>query len=306
MEINHLELVWPGKYDEKGQLCPVERTILPFQVVETVNESKADREKYPLLSSLAPVDRPWRNMLIWGDNKVVMSSLLPRFAGKINLIFDPPFATGQDFSFRVRVGDQEFVKEPSIIEEKAYRDTWGRGLDSYLQMMYERLVLMRELLAEDGSIYVHIGPGISCYVKVVCDEIFGADHLMNELVWKRQTTHHDAHRFGNIHENILFYSKGTEFRWNPQRVSHSERYEKSHWGQRDPSGRRFMLQDASAAGSGPPRRFEDKLLHPPPDRHWRWTQDKIDELMKKRGASSLQSQISLGTKFTRMKWKERP
>jgi adenine-specific DNA-methyltransferase len=151
--ITRTELVWVGKYDDEGNLRPVERTILPFQVVETVNESKADREKAQRdLFTLMPRDDTWRNMLIWGDNKVVMSSLLPRFAGKINLIYiDPPFATGQDFSFRVRVGDEEFVKEPSIIEEKAYRDTWGRGLDSYLQMMYERLVLMRELLAEDGS-----------------------------------------------------------------------------------------------------------------------------------------------------------
>jgi len=131
--ITRTELVWAGKYDDGGNLRPVERTILPFQVVETVNESKADREKAQRdLWTLMPHDDTWRNMLIWGDNKVVMSSLLPRFAGKINLIYiDPPFATGQDFSFRVRVGDEEFVKEPSIIEEKAYRDTWGRGLDSY-------------------------------------------------------------------------------------------------------------------------------------------------------------------------------
>jgi len=173
--ITRTELVWVGKYDDEGNLRPVERTILPFQVVETVNESKADREKVQRdLWTLMPRDDTWRNMLIWGDNKVVMSSLLPRFAGKINLIYiDPPFATGQDFSFRVRVGDEEFVKEPSIIEEKAYRDTWGRGLDSYLQMMYERLVLMRELLAEDGSIYVHLDDTVVHYVKTIMDEIFG-------------------------------------------------------------------------------------------------------------------------------------
>ena len=124
------ELIWQGKYDEKGNLKPLDRTILPFQVVETVNESRADREKAQRdLFTKQAHDSEWRNILIWGDNKVVMSSLLPRFAGKINLIYiDPPFATGQDFSFRVRVGDEEFVKEPSIIEGKAYRDTWGRGL----------------------------------------------------------------------------------------------------------------------------------------------------------------------------------
>jgi len=128
--ITRTELVWVGKYDDEGNLRPVERTILPFQVVETINESKADSEKTERdLFTQMPSDDTWRNMLIWGDNKVVMSSLMPRFAGKINLIYiDPPFATGQDFSFRVRVGDDvgasggspvEFVKEPSIIEEKA-------------------------------------------------------------------------------------------------------------------------------------------------------------------------------------------
>lgn len=101
-----------------------------------------------------------------------MSSLLPEFAGKINLIYiDPPFATGADFSIKMKVGDLEWTKEPSVIEEKAYRDTWGKGLDSYLRMMYERSVLMRELLAENGSIYVHLDYRVGHYVKLIMDEI---------------------------------------------------------------------------------------------------------------------------------------
>jgi adenine-specific DNA-methyltransferase len=159
--ITRTELVWAGKYDDGGNLRPVERTILPFQVVETINESKADREKAQRdLWTLMPHDDTWRNMLIWGDNKVVMSSLLPRFAGKINLIYiDPPFATGQDFSFRVRVGDEEFVKEPSIIEEKAYRDTWGRGLDSYTYDQpgtYKVLVKVVDILGNDTTKMVEV------------------------------------------------------------------------------------------------------------------------------------------------------
>ncbi|MBC7233981.1 MAG: DUF559 domain-containing protein [Chloroflexi bacterium] len=211
--ITRTELVWVGKYDEEGNLRPVERTILPFQVVETINESKADRERIQRdLWTLMPRDDTWRNMLIWGDNKVVMSSLLPRFAGKINLIYiDPPFATGQDFSFRVRVGDEEFVKEPSIIEEKAYRDTWGRGLDSYLQMMYERLVLMRELLAEDGSIYIHLGADIAQYIKVVCDEIFGDTNFLNQVIWRFEGPQSPSPiRFATKHEVILRYAKSID------------------------------------------------------------------------------------------------
>jgi len=120
----HPELLWSGKYDDQGNLRPVERAILPFQVVETVNESKADREasQRDFFTKQAQ-DRTWRNRLIWGDNKVVMSSLLPELAGKIDLIYiDPPFATGQDFSFRAEIGDIDIEKLPSIIEERAYRD----------------------------------------------------------------------------------------------------------------------------------------------------------------------------------------
>jgi adenine-specific DNA-methyltransferase len=208
--ITRTELVWVGKYDDEGNLRPVDRTILPFQVVETVNESKVDREKAQRdLFTLMPRDDTWRNMLIWGDNKVVMSSLLPRFAGKVNLIYiDPPFATGQDFSFRVRVGDEEFVKEPSIIEEKAYRDTWGRGLDSYLQMMYERLVLMRELLAEDGSIWVHLDEHVGHYVKAVLDEIFGYANFANQIIWHYPDNFQgNVNRYPNNHNFILVYVK---------------------------------------------------------------------------------------------------
>ena len=250
--ITRTELVWVGKYDDEGTLRPVERTILPFQVVETVNESKADREKIQRdFFTLMPRDDAWRNMLIWGDNKVVMSSLLPRFAGKINLIYiDPPFATGQDFSFRVRVGDDvgagggspvEFVKEPSIIEEKAYRDTWGRGLDSYLQMMYERLVLMRELLAEDGSIYVHVGPNVSHYVKLILDEVFGTENFKNEIIWER--TYNPGSSKARMkgypvnHDVILYYQRSEAHEPCKVYQPYSEKYISQHYRYEDERGR---------------------------------------------------------------------
>lgn len=295
--ITRTELVWVGKYDEEGNLRPVERTILPFQVVETVNESKADREKAQRdLFTLMPRDNTWRNMLIWGDNKVVMSSLLPRFAGKINLIYiDPPFATGQDFSFRVRVGDEEFVKEPSIIEEKAYRDTWGRGLDSYLQMMYERLVLMRELLAEDGSIYVHVGPNVSHYIKAILDEVFGFDNYRNEIIWKRADAHNDPNRYGNIHDAILFYTKGDRWIWNPENLPLPDstadtwyRYEEvvetdtvNRLGQLIRAGtvRRYNKADLSAPDHGrQTNKFIWKGYAPPAGRMWAYTKETFEQL----------------------------
>ena len=100
-----------------------------------------------------------------------MSSLLRDYAGQVKLIYiDPPFATGDDFSVDIRVGDADVVKEPSILEEHAYRDTWGSGYDSYLSMMYERLILMHELLADDGSIYVHCDWRVNSYLRLMLDE----------------------------------------------------------------------------------------------------------------------------------------
>lgn len=175
-----------------------------------------------------------------GDNKVVMSSLLPRFAGKINLIYiDPPFATGQDFSFRVRVGDEEFVKEPSIIEQKAYRDTWGRGLDSYLQMMFERLTLIRELVADDGTIYIHMDWKMSHHVKLLSDEVFGDSNFRNEVIWHYQQGTAPANDFKRKHETLLRYSKGPEpaFTMPPVAPVNPERYDKL-----DDAGRRYFVR----------------------------------------------------------------
>ena len=145
------ELVWDGKYDPNGRRVAPFRSALPFQTVETVNESAGERKT---LFSALDREKPWRNRLVWGDKKFVLPSLLPEFAGKVNLIYiDPPFDTGADFSFNATVhdgpddGDEDgasFTKQPSVIEQKAYRDTWGRGIDSYLQWFYETAVILRE------------------------------------------------------------------------------------------------------------------------------------------------------------------
>src|SRR5882762_661989 len=140
------ELIWDGKYDEHGKKRAPVRIELPFQTVETVNESVQERQRTLELSSSGN-DLEWRNRLIWGDKKYVLPSLLPEFAGKVNLVYiDPPFNVGADFSFTATIPSDpdaeldeptSFVKEPSILEMKAYRDTWGRGLDSYLMWFYE-------------------------------------------------------------------------------------------------------------------------------------------------------------------------
>lgn len=194
----------------------VERVSLPFQVVETINESRATREaQRGSLFGLEPgaAEEGWHNKLIWGDNKLVLASLLREFGGQIDLIYiDPPFATGDDFSVKVRVGDTSLVKEPSILEEHAYRDTWGAGHSSYLSMMYERLALMRDLLSEEGSIYVHCDWRVNSLLRLVMDELFGRDCFQNEIAWCYREAINSAKRWNRKHDTLLFYSKSAE-RW---------------------------------------------------------------------------------------------
>jgi adenine-specific DNA-methyltransferase len=179
------ELTWDGKYDQDGKPVAPLRVALPFQTVETVNESAQTRQRNLLLDAPnAHAAKEWRNRLIWGDRKYVLPSLLPDIAGEVNLIYiDPPFDTGADFSYKATIpddpnsGDDEattFIKKPSILEQKAYRDMWGNDPDSYFQWFYETSLLLRELLADDGSIYVHLDYRKAHYAKVILDEVFGA------------------------------------------------------------------------------------------------------------------------------------
>jgi len=235
-----LELKWRDKKTK------VEKIELPFQVVETVNEPRigeAGKQK-GIFPEQMPKGWPegWKNKLIWGDNKYIMSSLLPEFAGKINLIYiDPPFATGADFSINIRVGDLEWTKEPSVIEEKAYRDTWGKGLDSYLQMMYERLVLMRELLVENGSIYVHLDATVGHYVKAIMDEIFGKENFRREIIWVMSGAAGYkglARNYIRGHDIILYYTKSDECVFNKVYKPYSKE-QLSRFSSVDEEGRRY-------------------------------------------------------------------
>jgi adenine-specific DNA-methyltransferase len=232
IEITKTELVWPGKYNEDGTLNEVPRVSLPFQVIETVNESRATREaKKGQTLSLFDVyegkegdtfEEGWRNKLIWGDNLLVMGSLLDKFAGKIDLIYiDPPFATGADFSFAAPIGEagEKVFKEQSVIEEKAYRDTWGKGAHSYLHMMYDRLMLMRDLLSERGSIFVHCDWRLNSHIRLILNEVFGQDNQQNELIWIYSRMASRAQRnFNNTHQTIFWYRKSDQFIFNVDEV----------------------------------------------------------------------------------------
>ena len=237
-QINQTGLYWPGKQTE------VERIILPFQIVETVDESKADRDELTLFRQRGESAPGWRNKLIWGDNKYIMASLLPEFAGKINLIYiDPPFATGADFSVKMKLGDLRWTKEALVIEEKAYRDTWGRGLDSYLQMMYDRLVLMWELLAEDGSIYVHCDWRMEAYIRNVLEEVFGRDRFMNTLVWLRDSAAKGAKKtskqWSREGDSIIVFRKSDKATYNTVYKDELSDTQLREYMYEDPDGRKF-------------------------------------------------------------------
>ena len=258
IEIKKTELIWRGKYTEDGKLRPVEKPgPYPFQIVEVINAPRIGKKELeqPKLALFDyykgeegdTFEEGWKNKLIWGDNKLVMCSLLEKFAGKINLIYiDPPFATGADFKFKVQIGEEgeQITKEHSILEEKAYRDTWGRGLDSYLDMMYERLVLMKELLAENGSIYVHLDWHVGHYVKVIMDEIFGKESFLREIIWRMGWVSGyktQARNWIRNHDTILYYVKDPgNYIFNKLWIPYPPNYER--WGGR-PKGKGLAIED---------------------------------------------------------------
>ena len=213
-----------------------------------------------------------------------MGSLLDRFAGSVDLIYtDPPFATGADFGFVTEIGEDsiETAKEQSLLEEKAYRDTWGAGLATYAEMVYSRFTLMDELLAPHGSIYVHLDYHVAYHVKLILDEVFGPDCFRNGIIWqKTRVSKQQSRFFGRNHDIILFYSKRDDAAFTPQFTDYEESYKDSHYNLiEEGTGRRHGLWDFTQKGAGPPRRFGDRVLPPPAGKHWIWSQERIDQGM---------------------------
>jgi DNA modification methylase len=285
------EIIWDGKYKDGKKIAPV-NIALPFQAVETVNESIQQRQTSLDLFSSGK-DSEWRNRLIWGDKKYVLPSLMPEFAGKVNLIYiDPPFDTGANFSFTAMIPDNpeteedegiSFVKEPSIIEQKAYRDTWGKGLDSYLQWFYETVTLLRELLTENGSLYVHLDWHVGHYAKAILDEVFGANSFINDITWMRSHAHGDtgqgAVHFGRVTDRILFYTKSESAIWNPQYEPYTEEALKRDYKYKEPNGRCYRLAPVDGPGGASKGNPFYEFLGV--KGHWRFSKERMNELHKK-------------------------
>ena len=279
------ELIWDGKYDEHGNKRAPVRIELPFQTVETVNESAQERQRTLELSSSGH-DPEWRNRLIWGDKKYVLPSLLPEFAGKVDLIYiDPPFVRERISLLRPPFpGQTTFLeKQPSVLEQKAYRDTWGRGLDSYLEWLCSTLTLLRELLADTGSIYVHCDSGVNAYIRAILDELLGAQNFRNEITWKRRvgmsSSVHESNRFGVCTDTIFFYAASANAALVPQYNLNAPEYQQyvaEKFTLVDESGRRFQADNLGNPVPRPNLMYEYKGYKPPKN-GWAISRAKMEE-----------------------------
>jgi adenine-specific DNA-methyltransferase len=217
-------LFWNGRKED------VTNIALPFHSIEHIDEPRKEAKQagdmFEMFDMRGRQLKGWTNKLIWGDNKLILSSLANgplreeiEKEGGIKLIYiDPPFAVGADFGFNIKIGGETAEKKQNIIEEIAYRDTWGKGISSYLTMMYERLKLMHNLLADDGSIYVHVDWRVTAFMKLLLDDVFGIDNFRNEIIWCYTSASRVADDFPRKHDNILRYSKSDKVVFNKNEI----------------------------------------------------------------------------------------
>ena len=234
---------------------------------------------------------PWTNRLIYGDNLLAMAALLagdentPSLRGKVDLIYiDPPFDSKADYRTKVTLPGMELEQKPTVIEQFAYSDTWSDGTASYLAMITPRLVLMRELLADTGSIYVHLDSHVGHYVKLVLDDIFGKDKFINEIAWKRSHAHGDsgqgATHYGRVTEGILFYARSDQRVWHAPYEPYTDAIlDRDYKYVNEASGERYRLMPVDgpggAAKGNPHYEFQGVRGY------WRYSQDTMQSLWEK-------------------------
>jgi DNA modification methylase len=259
-----VELVWNGK---TAEVCTA---VLPFQTLEHIDEPREETRATGAQSELFDYrgrqTQGWTNKLIWGDNKLILSSLKSgalrrqiEEAGGLKLIYiDPPFDVGADFSMDIEIGGETFHKEPNLLEQIAYRDTWGRGADSFISMIYERLVLMRDLLHPEGSIYVHCDWRVNGFIRQTLDEVFGRSRLLNEIRWKRQPVRGakaTAGQYARNSDSLFYYGKSENRVWNGAYKDYNEDFVKTKF-RKDETGRLFRDCDLGDYSDASIAKFE--------------------------------------------------
>ena len=274
LSVMKTELVWEGKYDEWGNRRTVDaaRLAMPMQRIETIDQPRSEAAAAGQLAMFEKKSTrldDFRNMLIWGDNKLVMASLLRDFKGKIDLIYiDPPFDVGADFTMEVPIGEEKetVAKDQSALEMVAYRDMWGKGTASFIAMIYDRLLLMRDLLAENGSIYVQCDWRLNSSIRLVLDDVFGSDQYRNEITWKRDAAgvgaKKTARQWGRNTDSILLYTRSPESWTYSAQFKELDDKQKAVYSLKEPDGRRYKtvtLGDYSAASIA--RMETEGLIH---------------------------------------------
>jgi DNA modification methylase len=274
-----IELVWNGKTRD---VCT---TVLPFQSLEHIDEPRTEtKTQGDLFDGRGRQLRGWTNKLIWGDNKLILSSLKAgplrqqiEDAGGLKLVYiDPPFDVGADFSMEVQIGEETFRKEPNLLEQIAYRDTWGRGSDSFISMLYERLILIKDLMNKDGSIYVHCDWRVTALIHQALDEVFGSENYRNEIIWVR-TSSHNMKTSGYVRSNdtIHFCTKSENWTFNEQFRPYGDAQLKRY--KKDENGQLYKAENLTFSSRSPSRQFEWRGTKLPPNRSWGASLDQLEK-----------------------------
>tara|TARA_B100000963_G_scaffold361437_1_gene396870 strand:- start:2569 stop:4782 length:2214 start_codon:yes stop_codon:yes gene_type:complete len=283
-----IELSWNGKSND------ITNSVLPFQIIEHVDEPR-ENEKLELQGNLFDERgrqlRGWTNKLIWGNNSLILSSLINgqlrneiENNGGLKLVYiDPPFDVGDDFELTLEIGGKSINKKRNALEQLAFSDTWGKGEDSFLSMIYERIKLIYSLLAEDGSIYVHCDRRVNHVIKLVMIEIFGKENFVSEIQFQRSLGHHVSDKIDNITDTILLFKKNVNFIFNPQyeKLNDKELKDKFPYVEKE-TGRKFTHEKLEQS-SNKSSRDEIRIINGKKTKTnigWRWSQKTFDERIK--------------------------
>lgn len=221
----------------------------------------------------------WINKIFWGDNLQVMSHMLKEYRGKVDMVYiDPPFDSKAQYKKTIKVRGQDVSNDMLSFEEKQYNDIWTN--DTYLQFMYERLILIRELLKDTGSIWVHCDMSRGHYIKVILDEIFGQNNFINQITWKRTFAHGDmgqgAKHLGRISDYILVYSVSPNVKLNSVYTPYEKEYEERVYKNVDPDGRRW--QSVSLTGPGGAAKGNPYYEFLGVSRYWQYSKENMQRL----------------------------
>lgn len=250
------ELRWTGKRPYRSTL------YYPAQLKESYGE---------------PIDN-WMNKLYWGDNLQVMSHLLRNYRGQVDLVYiDPPFDSKADYKMRIRLRGKSIESDSLAFEEKQYGDIWSS--DEYLQFLFERLILIRELMSQTASIFVHCDYHRNYQIRCLLDEVFGSSNFHNEIVWRRKggSALGSMNSLSNATDTIYWYSKSGSYTLNPVYVDAPQEYIDTQFRYSDPDGRRYMITVLRSPSPRPNLMYDYKGYKMPPN-GWAITLDKMREL----------------------------